>query len=79
MYIFSSINFASLLSRVKGKLTSRQSGECVLSSLTFHQLEPIKVVEVRHKERRFKICSKTFDVMVVRPVNAKSASDSLSD
>ena len=46
--------------------------------LTFHQQEPIRVVEVRHKERRFQICSKTFDVIVVRPAHAKIALDSLS-
>jgi len=46
--------------------------------LTFHQQEPIRVVEVRHKEHRFQICSKTFDVMGVRSANPNIASESLS-
>ena len=43
--------------------------------LTFHQQEPIREVEVRHKERRFPICSKTFDVMGIRSANTNIASD----
>ena len=47
-------------------------------TLTFHQQEPIRVIEVRHKERTFQIYSKTFDVIVVRPAHAKITPDSLS-
>ena len=35
------------------------------TSLTFHQLRPIRVVEVCHKERRFQICFKIFEDIVV--------------